>query len=56
MVRWLAWGLLASAALSLLAAVASSETYKGWRHRRRIAELLDRHASTVNFDEGASRL
>lgn len=56
MVRSITWGLLASAAIALVAAVATSETYRRWQHRRHIAKLLDRYASTVNFDEGASRL
>jgi hypothetical protein len=54
-VRWVAWGLLASAALFLVAALFTSETYRRWQRRRRIAELLDRYASTVDFDEGAGR-
>lgn len=56
MVRPVTWMLLASAVTALVMAVGTSESFMRWRQRRRIARLLKQFASTVNFDEGASRL
>lgn len=52
----LTWMLLVSAVVALAMAVATSDTFARWRNRRRVARLLKQFASTVNFDEGASRL